>query len=221
VEIEGVDLNTCGGTHVARTGDIGLFKIVSESSVAAGVRRIEALTGEGSFRHIQELEKEYKTIAHSLQARPGELAARIHQLQNRQKELEKALKGKKADRLKEAAQELVERAETVQGIPCLAEEFEADADTLRRLTDMIRDRLKGGVILLGSRNQGKALLVLAVDKKLTPRLHAGKLIREAAKEVNGGGGGKPEMAQAGGSSPEHMGRAFRKLKELIQAAASS
>ena len=221
VTVQDCSKELCGGTHVARTGDIGLFKIVSESSVAAGVRRIEALTGEGSFRHVQELEKEYKAVAHSLQARPGDLAERVRQLQNRQKELEKALKGKKADHLKEAAQALVERAETVQGIPCLAEEFEADADTLRRLTDMIRDRLKGGVILLGSRNQGKALLVLAVDKKLTPRLHAGKLIREAAKEVNGGGGGKPEMAQAGGASPEHMERAFRKLKELVRAATAS
>ena len=86
---------------------------------------------------------------------------------------------------------------------------------------MIRDRVKGGVILVGSRNQGKALLVLTVSKELTPRLHAGQLIREVAKEVGGSGGGKPDMAQAGGSSPQHMERAFQKLKELLQAAPSS
>ncbi len=217
VSVQDYSKELCGGTHVSRTGDIGLFKIVSESSVAAGVRRIEALTGEASFGHVQAIEKEYRAVAHSLQARPGELAGRLLQLQKRQKELEKSLKGKKVDRLKQTAQELAERAETVGDIPCVIAEFEADAETLRKLSDLIRDRLKGGVILLGSRNQGKALLVLTVAKELTPRLHAGNLIREAASEVGGGGGGKPEMAQAGGSSPEHMEKAFQKLKDLILA----
>ncbi len=221
VSVQDYSKELCGGTHVSRTGDIGLFKIVSEASVAAGVRRIEALTGEASFRHVQAMEKEIRTVAHALQARPGELAARLVQLQKKQKELEKSLKGKKADRLKETARELAEQVETVGSIPCVTAEYEADADTLRRLTDMIRDRVKGGVILLGSRNQGKALLVLTVAKELTPRLHAGQLIREVAKEVGGGGGGKPDMAQAGGSSPQHMERAFRKLRELLQAAPSS
>ncbi len=216
VNVQDYSKELCGGTHVSRTGDIGLFKIVSESSVAAGVRRIEALSGEASFRHVQAVEKEYREVAHSLQARPGELAERLLQLQKRQKELEKSMKGKQVDRLKQTAQELAELAEPVGDIPCVTAEFEADADTLRKLSDLIRDRLKGGVILLGSRNQGKALLVLTVAKELTPRLHAGNLIREAAKEVGGGGGGKPGMAQAGGSSPEHMEKAFQKLKELIQ-----
>ena len=215
VTVQDCSKELCGGTHVARTGDIGLFKIVSESSVAAGVRRIEAVTGEASLRHVQAMEKEYRTIAHTLQARPGELAGRLLQLQKREKELEKSLKGKKVDRLKQTAQEMVERAETVGSIPCVTAEFEADADTLRRLSDMIRDRLQGGVILLGSRNQGKAILVLTVARELTPRLHAGNLIREVAREVGGGGGGKPELAQAGGTSPEHMERAFRTLKEMI------
>jgi alanyl-tRNA synthetase len=217
VAVQDYSKELCGGIHVSRTGDIGLFKILSEASVAAGVRRIEALTGEASFGHVQAMEKEYRVVAHSLQARPGEVADRLLQLQTKQKKLERSLKGKKVDRLKEAAQELAEKAETVGGVPCVTAEFEADADTLRRLTDMIRDRLKGGVILLGSRNQGKALLVLAVAKERTPGLHAGNLIREVAKEVGGSGGGKPEMAQAGGGSPEHMQKAFRKLKELVLA----
>jgi alanyl-tRNA synthetase len=215
VTVQDYSKELCGGTHVSRTGDIGLFKIVSESSVAAGVRRIEALTGEAAFGHVQAIEKEYRAIAHSLQARPGELAERLLQLQKKQKEMEKSLKGKKVDHLKQAAQELVAGAETLGDIPCVTAEFEADADTLRRLTDMIRDRLKGGVILLGSRNRGKALLVLTVAKELIPRLHAGNLIREVAKEVGGSGGGKAEMAQAGGASPEHMEQAFKKLKDLI------
>jgi alanyl-tRNA synthetase len=217
VSVEDYSKELCGGTHVERTGDIGLFKIASEASVAAGIRRIEALTGEASFAHVQAIEKEYREVAHSLQARPGEVAGRLLQLQKRQKELEKSLKGKKVDRLKQAAQELIEHVEDVGGIPCVTAEFQEDADTLRRLTDMIRDRLKGGVVLLGSRNQGKALLVLTVAKELNPRIHAGNLIREVAKEVGGGGGGKPDMAQAGGSSPEHMEKAFQKLKELILA----
>jgi alanyl-tRNA synthetase len=221
VSVEDYSKELCGGTHVARTGDIGLFKILSESSVAAGVRRIEALTGEAAFRHVQAIEKEYRAAAHALQARPGELAGRILQLQKMLRELEKSLKGSQADRLKETARELAEGAETVGGIPLVTAEFEADAEGLRKLTDMIRDRLRGSVILLGSRNQGKALLVLTVAKELTPRLHAGNLIREVAREVGGSGGGKPDMAQAGGSSPEHMERAFRKIKELIRAAAAA
>jgi alanyl-tRNA synthetase len=221
VSVQDYSKELCGGTHVSRTGDIGLFKIVSESSVAAGVRRIEALTGEAAFSHVRAMEKEYRALAHALQARPGELAERLLQLKTRQRELEKSLKGKKADRLKETARELAERAETIGEIPCVTAEFEGDADTLRRLTDMIRDRLKGGVILVGSRNNDKALLVLTVAKELNPRVHAGNLIREIAKEVGGGGGGKPEMAQAGGSSPEHMDRAFSKLRELILEASAS
>jgi alanyl-tRNA synthetase len=221
VAVQDYSKELCGGTHVSRTGDIGLFKIVSESSVAAGVRRIEALTGEASFEHVKAVEKEYRAIAHALQARPGEVTGRLLLLQKRHKELEKSLKGKKVDHLKEAAQELVGGAETLGDIACVTAEFEADADTLRRLADMIRDRMKGGVILLGSRNQGKAQLVLTVAKELTPRLHAGNLIREVAREVGGGGGGKAEMAQAGGTSPERMERAFQKLKELILTASPS
>jgi alanyl-tRNA synthetase len=221
VSLQDYSKELCGGTHVARTGDIGLFKIVSEASVAAGVRRIEALTGEAAFRHVQAIEKEYRAAAHALQARPGELAGRVLQLQKKQKELEKSLKGRKADRLKETARELAEGAETVGGIPLITAEFETDADGLRKLTDMIRDRLRGSVILLASRNQGKALLVLTVAKELTPRLHAGNLIREVAKEVGGSGGGKPDMAQAGGSSPEHMERAFRRLRELVETSAAA
>jgi alanyl-tRNA synthetase len=221
VSVQDYSKELCGGTHVSRTGDIGLFKILSEASVASGVRRIEALTGEGSFRHVQAVEKEYREVAQSLQARPGELADRLLQLQKRQKELEKSMKGKQVDRLKQAARELAEKAETLGEIPCVTAEFEADADTLRRLSDLIRDRLKGGVILLGSKNEGKALLILSVSKELTPRLHAGKLIKEAAQEVGGGGGGKPDMAQAGGSSPEKLDRAFQKLKDLVLAAASA
>ncbi len=218
VTVQDYSKELCGGTHVSRTGDIGLFKILSESSVAAGVRRIEAVTGEASLGHVRAVEKEYRAIAQSLQARPGEVAERLLQLQKRQKELEKSLRGKKVDHLREAAQELFEGAETVGDIPCVTAEFEADADTLRRLSDMIRDRLKGGVILLGSRNQSKALLILSVAKGLTPRLHAGNLIREVAKEVGGSGGGKADMAQAGGGSPEHIQKAFQKLKDLIRSA---
>ncbi len=222
VSIQDYSKELCGGTHVERTGDIGLFKILHESSVASGVRRIEAVTGEAALEHTRRIEKEYRLIAQGLQARPGEVAQRVRQLQERQKELEKALKGRKKDQLKEAADKILRGKETIGGeVACVTAKYEGDADTLRRLADLLRDRIGEGVILLGSPDRGKALLVLAVTKGLSSRFHAGRLIREVAKEVGGGGGGKPDMAQAGGPSPEGLDRAFRKLKDLLAAPTES
>lgn len=209
----------CGGTHVSRTGDIGLFKILHESSVAAGVRRIEALTGEGALRHVEEMEKEYRQILACLQARPGEAVQRIQRLQDRQKELEKAIEARQKDRLLETVESLLKKVETIGSFSLVAAEYEADTATLRKLSDFLRDRLRSSaVILLASRDQGKAQLILSVTRDLCPLLNAGKLIREIAQEVGGSGGGKPEMAQAGGSRPEGIPKAFDRLRGLLDEA---
>jgi alanyl-tRNA synthetase len=205
----------CGGTHVTRTGDIGFFKLIHESSVAAGIRRIEAITGEPAVEHIQQVENEFRGVSRTLQARPGELLQRVQQLLQKQKEQEKARKGKAAGQLKDTAVELAGRAETVGDTPLVTARFDGDANTLRTLSDMIRDRLPDSVILLGGQHKDAALLILSVAKERKDRFHAGKLIAEVAKEVGGKGGGRPDMAQAGGPSPEKLEGAFQRLRELI------
>ncbi len=216
VNIEDYSKELCGGTHVSKTGEIGFFKITHESSVAAGVRRIEALTGEASLKYTQHLEREYRQVSSFLQAKPGELVQRVQQLQKRLKSLEKEMKGNKSVSLKDVAKKFSDNAETVNSISLVAAEYDAEVASLRKLADLVRDRLQSGVIILGSRKQEKATLILSVTKNLIPRLHAGNLIREVAKEVGGSGGGKPDMAQAGGISPEMIQKAFKKLKRLIE-----
>jgi alanyl-tRNA synthetase len=211
----GFSKELCGGTHVSRTGDIGFFKILHESSVAAGVRRIEALTGEGATRYVQDLDREYRQVCGLLQARHGEVLPRIQRLQEKHKELEKGLQAKQKDHLLETAEKILAGKEVIGPFPVVIAEYEADAATLRKLADFLRDRLRSGVILLASRDQGKALLILTVTKDLTPSLNAGNLIREVASEIGGSGGGKPEMAQAGGTNPEGMPNAFKRLKALL------
>ncbi len=205
----------CGGTHVKRTGDIGLFKILHEASVAAGVRRIEALTGEASMRHIQQIEEEYRNTSAALQARPGELVQKIQQLQKKLKEHEKNQQGTVADHLKDTAGQACDRAESIGGVKLVTVEHSGDATILRSLADMVKDRLGSGVVLVASREEQSVLLILAVTKDLTPGVHAGNLIREVAKEVGGKGGGRPDMAQAGGSIPERLEQAFGRLRELL------
>ena len=211
----GFSKELCGGTHVSRTGDIGFFKILHESSVAAGVRRIEALTGEGATRYVQDLDREYRQVCGLLQARHGEVLPRIQRLQEKHKELEKGLQAKQKDHLLETAEKILAGKEVIGPFPVVIAEYEADAATLRKLADFLRDRLRSGVILLASRDQGKALLILTVTKDLTPSLNAGNLIREVASEIGGSGGGKPEMAQAGGTNPEGMPNAFKRLKAIL------
>jgi len=205
----------CGGTHVLRTGDIGFFKTLHESSVAAGIRRIEALTGEAAVRHVQQLDRELRRVSLSLQARPGELVQRVLQLQQRQKDLEKQQKGKSQDRLQQAAGEMLQAAEQLNGIPLVTGEFAGDAETLRKLADLVRDRLGTGVILLASRQAESTLLILSVTRDLTSRLHAGRIIGEIAGKLGGKGGGRPDMAQAGIPHPDRTESVFAGVREIL------
>jgi len=206
----------CGGTHVRRTGDIGLFKILHESSVAAGVRRIEALTGEAAIKHFQDLEKEYRQVSLLLQSQPGELTSRIHRLIEKQKVLEKQVESRKVEGIHEITTRILARAKQVGGITVITAELREDVPILRKISDMARDHIRSGVILLGGRDQDKAILLLSITKDLTPTLNAGGLIRELAKEIGGSGGGRPAMAQAGGPFPEKLPQAFMRLEELLR-----
>ncbi|MBN2254297.1 MAG: alanine--tRNA ligase [Deltaproteobacteria bacterium] len=207
----------CGGTHVLRTGDIGALKVVSESSVAAGVRRIEAVTGLAAIKYFQSVEKELKKTASLLRAHPMELSERVEKLLQHQKEMEKemdALKGKLAAR---DSADLIDKAKEVKGVKILATQVDApDVKTLRDFGDKVRDKLKSGIILLGSKVGDKAMLLCMVTKDLVDKYNAGAIVKEIVPIVGGKGGGRADMAQAGGPNPEKLGEALAKLEELLK-----
>jgi alanyl-tRNA synthetase len=216
VKMGDFSMELCGGTHVRRTGDIGLIKIIGESSVAAGVRRIEAVTGGEALRYAEKIERELKKAALLVNTNPLELSERMEKLLNHQKEMEREiqkLKGKLAAR---DSSDLMVQAKEIDGIKVLATAVDApDVKTLRDFGDKVRDRIKSGIILLGSKVDKKAMLLCMVTEDLTDRYHAGNIVKEIAPIVGGNGGGRPDMAQAGGAKPENLGRALEKLEDIL------
>jgi len=209
-------MELCGGTHVQRTGDIGFLKVVHESAIAAGVRRIEAVTGREAVNHARRVENELKRAAMLLKAQPLELSDRVEKLVRNQKELEKELDTLKSRLAAKDSADLLSAAREIKGIRVLAAQVNApDAKTLRDFGDKLRDRLQSGIILVGSKAEGKAMLLCLVTKDLTDRYSAGNIIREIAPVVGGKGGGRPDMAQAGGSKPENLEQALNRLEEMI------
>ncbi len=192
----------CGGTHVGRTGDIGLFKIVAESGVASGVRRIEAVTGENALAYLQSLEATVQSAAGSLKASPLELPHRIGQVLEQVRSLEKevaALKGKLAS---SQGDELVQQAVDVKGLKVLAARLEgADAKTLRETMDKLKDKLKSAAIVLAAVDGEKVQIAAGVTPDAVGKVKAGELVNFVAQQVGGKGGGKPDMAMAGGTHP--------------------
>ena len=216
VEMTGFSSELCGGTHVARTGDIGFFKIVQESAVAAGVRRIEAVTGKKAVEHAQRVENELRETAGLLKIGLLETSERTEKLLRRERELEKEIESLKGKLAAKDSGDLMGRVRNLNGVDILSAVVEAsDAKTLRDFGDKLRDRLRSGIILLGSRSEGKAMLLCIVTKDLTKRYHAGNIIKAVAPVVGGSGGGRPDMAQAGGQKPEFLEKALEKLPELL------
>ncbi len=197
----------CGGTHVARTGDIGLFKIVSESGVAAGIRRVEAITGDNVLHYLQTLDDRVNEAAAALRAQPSELTSRIVQVQEQVKSLEKELERLKSKLAASQGDELVSQAVDVAGIKVLAAKLDgADAKTLRETMDKLKDKLQSAAIVLGSVSDGKVALIAGVTADATAKVKAGELVNFVAQQVGGKGGGRPDMAQAGGTEPEKRRR---------------
>ena len=208
----------CGGTHVRRTGDIAYFKIVSEESIAAGVRRIVACTGPRAVEHAQRTEDELRRTAALLRAGPFEVAQKVEQAQRRVKELERELDEAKGKVAAAQSGDLADRAKSIGDARVLTARVQGDGKALRDLADKLRDRLGRGVVALASEHDGKAVLLVAVTKDLVARVKAGDLVKEAAKLVGGSGGGKPDLAQAGGADPAGIDRALAKVEELAGAA---
>ncbi|MFQ5991503.1 MAG: alanine--tRNA ligase [Nitrospiraceae bacterium] len=217
VSIDTFSKELCGGTHCQHTGEVGTFRIVSENGVAAGVRRIEALTGSGALTQLKQLEGEVRELSALLKVGPSEVVARTKKLMTQLKEKERELEEVKL-RLASGAKEDAQ-VRTIQGVQVHAQRADGmDGAALRVLADRIRDKLRSGVIALGAAKEGKVSLLVVVTKDLSKKLRAGDLIREMAAEVGGTGGGRPEMAQAGGKDPEKLGAALEKVFELVERA---
>jgi alanyl-tRNA synthetase len=205
----------CGGTHVRRTGDIAFFKIASEESIAAGVRRIVAVTGPKAVELSQREAEELRRAAATLKAGAFEVAQKVEQAQRRVRDLERALE-EAASRLATAQSgDLAAKAKEVGGgAKVLAVRVQGDGKSLRELADKLRDKLGKGIVALGAEQDGKAILLVAVTKDLTAKVKAGELVKEGAKHVGGSGGGKPDLAQAGGPDPAGIDRALGAIEAL-------
>ena len=216
VKMGPVSMELCGGTHVCRTGDIGILKIVHESAIAAGVRRIEAATGRGALRHCQKMEEELKKAAILFRTAPLEVSERVEKVLKHQKDLEREIEALKDKLSSQNSSDLLNQKKEINGTTVLSVRVDApDAKTLRTIGDKLRDSLSSGVILVGSESGDKALLLCLVTKDLAGRFHAGNLIREIAPIVGGSGGGRPDMAQAGGTNPQKLNEALAKLETLL------
>jgi len=212
-----VSTELCGGTHVARTGDIGFFKIVAESGVAAGIRRVEAVTGEGALDYVQQLENKMQFVEGFFQTTRDKLEDRIQASRERERGLEKELARLKSKLAASQGDDLASQAREVKGAKILAAALDnADAKTLRETMDKLKDRLKSAAIVLGTVSEGKVSLVAGVTADLTSKVKAGELVNFVAQQVGGKGGGRPEMAQAGGTEPGKLPAALQSVQGWIE-----
>ncbi|RQD73300.1 MAG: alanine--tRNA ligase, partial [Halanaerobium sp. MSAO_Bac5] len=218
VKMGDYSLELCGGTHVEATGDIGPFKIVSESGIAAGVRRIEAVVGEFALDYFSQQLDTLKQSAAELKTEPEQLPNKIKQLQQEKKELQKELDSLKQKLAGSKKDELLEQVKVVAGINILTAELsELDNQGLRNLIDQLKDKLDSAVIVLASKSEQKVVFVASVSKDLIEEgFHAGNIISEVAKVAGGGGGGRADMAQAGGTKVAKTAAALAKVEEIIK-----
>jgi alanyl-tRNA synthetase len=207
----------CGGTHVVRAGDIGIFKIVSEAGIASGVRRIEAVTGAGALEYIAETEKNISEVANLVKAGREDTVAKVGQLLERNRRLEKELEAVKARLASSQGSDLSSQAQEVDGIQVLAARLEGvDAKSLRDTVDQLKNKLGAAAVILAAVSDGKVALVAGVTKAETSRIKAGELVNHVASQIGGRGGGRPDMAQAGGSQPENLEAALMSVADWVR-----
>ncbi|MDG2175398.1 MAG: alanine--tRNA ligase [Gammaproteobacteria bacterium] len=209
-------IELCGGTHVTRTGDIGLFKILQESGIAAGVRRIEAVTGKSALALVQDQEDRLKEIASTVKAGTDAVVERVAQLSVANRQLEKELTRLKAKLASSAGTDMASEAEDINGVKVLAAVVEGvDSKALRDMADQLKNKLGTAVVVLGTVIDGKVSLVAGVTKDITDRVKAGDVVNEVAQKVGGKGGGRPDMAMAGGNSPGQLHEAISHAKQYV------
>jgi len=212
-----LSVELCGGTHVGRVGDIGQFKIVSESAIGAGIRRIVAVAGAEAVRAIQELETQMQRVAAVLKVAPDAVEKRLEQILERNRALEKEVEGLKSSLAASGSDSLLDEVAVVEGLKVLAARMDgADSRALRDSIDHLKDRLGSGVVVLGGVDDGKVRLAAGVTADLTSRIKAGDLVNFVAQQVGGKGGGRPDFAQAGGSQPEVLNDALASVSGWVE-----
>ena len=212
----GTSRELCGGTHVQRTGDIGMFKVVGESGVAAGVRRIEAVTGGPALAYLQQLESTVQTVASTLKAPTADVQGRLAQVLDQVRTLEKELAALKGKLASSQGDELVAQAVDVNGIKVLAALLPgADAKALRDTLDKLKDKLKTAAIVLASAEGGKVQLAAGVTADSVGKVKAGELVNFVAQQVGGKGGGKADIAMAGGTDPTALAAALQSVRGWV------
>ncbi len=216
VRVSDFSIELCGGTHTGRTGDIGIFKILHESGVAAGVRRIEALTGEGAYQFIRQVEHQLEGIASSLKSPLNEIVVRVERLLQRQKELEREIESYQSKMANQEILNLLSLVKEVKGIKVLSARVDGkDPKRLREYVDQLKGKIGSGIILLGSQSETKVSLLMGITEDLTSRFKANELVKKVALHVKGTGGGRPDFAQAGGTDPERLDEALKAIDDLI------
>ena len=217
VEIPGFSRELCGGTHTHWTGELGVFLIIQETSIAAGVRRIEALAGRHALEYINRHRQVLNHAAEALKAAPSEVAERIEKILAQQRQMEKELEAFKASAAGRRSADLFDQTEEIDGVRVLVTQIQADnPKVLREINDKFKEKFTKGIAVLGAVSGGKVFLLAGVTQELTARLHAGNLIKEIVKEVGGSGGGRPDMAQAGGNEPDKLKDALNLAEKLIR-----
>jgi alanyl-tRNA synthetase len=216
VRIGGFSTELCGGTHLDHTGQLGFFKVTEEGAVAAGVRRVQAVAGTAAAEVVARQDRVLREIGDILRIAPEEAPLRLRKLLDEQRLLEKQIQALEGKLARSKADDLVAGARDVKGVAVVAGRLDGlDTEALRGVVDTIRDRLGSGVVCVGSAVDGKVSLVAAVTKDLTKRIQAGRLIQEVAKVVDGGGGGRPDLAQAGGKDPAKLDQALALVYEIV------
>ena len=217
VKVASVSMELCGGTHTQRTGDIGLLKIIGESSAAAGIRRIEALTGEEAITFIKQEEQTLRALTALLKTTPEEIVSKASKLLEENKRLQREVETVKQKMVTRGADTILSQVREIRGIKVLATRVEAqNPKTLRDIADRIKDQLHSGIIIVGGEGQEKAFLVVVVTKDLTPSLHAGNIIQEVAQGIGGSGGGRADMAQAGGKEKDKLDETLERAYPIIE-----
>ncbi|MGA2731192.1 MAG: alanine--tRNA ligase [Syntrophobacteraceae bacterium] len=217
VEIQGFSRELCGGTHTHWTGELGVFLIIQETGIAAGVRRIEALAGRHALEYINRHRQVLNHAAEALKAAPWEVAERIDKILAQQRQMEKELEAFKATAAGRRSADLFDQTEEIAGVRVLVTQIQADnPKILREINDKFKEKFAKGIAVLGAVSEGKVFLLAGVTQELTGRLHAGNLIKEIVKEVGGSGGGRPDMAQAGGNRPDKLKDALHLAEKLIR-----
>jgi alanyl-tRNA synthetase len=222
VKMGDVSIELCGGTHLQHTGQVGLFKLLSESSIGAGVRRIEAVTGEAAVRYVNEIEDQLRKTAEVLGSSPNETVSAAERAIQAAKESQREIDALKSRGAAEQAGELADSAQEAGDVKFVTASVPTvDVPTLQKLADGVADKLKSGVVVLAGVSDGKVLFVGKVTSDLVSKgFHAGNTLREVAKVAGGGGGGRPEFAQAGGKDASKVQDALAKAAEIIKAQAS-